>query len=85
MQWRERRGKLNRLGLGVGIGYLLGTISAADIVVRRVAAPDLRTQGTGNPGAANAMNSKLPIRIRFLINSLRSLLTHFGARVRGWR
>lgn len=55
MQWRERRGKLNRLGLGVGLGYLLGTISTADIVVRRVAAPDLRTQGTGNPGAANAM------------------------------
>lgn len=55
MRWTGRRGKLNRLGIGVGIAYLLGTISTADIVTRRMAGTDLRTQGTGNPGAANAM------------------------------
>lgn len=55
MQWTGRRGKLNRLGLGVGIAYLLGTISTADIVVRKMSGTDLRSQGTGNPGAANAM------------------------------
>lgn len=55
MQWTGRRGKLNRLGLAVGISYLLGTISTADIVVKKMSGSDLRSQGTGNPGAANAM------------------------------
>ncbi|MGB3737048.1 MAG: glycerol-3-phosphate acyltransferase [Ilumatobacter sp.] len=55
MQWTGRRGKLNRLGIGIGIAYLLGTISTADIVVKKMAGTDLRGQGTGNPGAANAM------------------------------
>ena len=55
MQWRGRRGRLNRFGLGVGIAYLLGTISTADIVVSKMSGPDLRTEGSGNPGAANAM------------------------------
>ncbi len=56
MRWRGRRGKLNRVGLGVAIGYLLGTVSTADLVVKRSGAgADLRTSGTGNPGAANAM------------------------------
>ncbi|MFK7918015.1 MAG: glycerol-3-phosphate acyltransferase [Ilumatobacter sp.] len=55
MQWTRQRGKLNRLGIGLGIAYLLGTISTADIVVKQMSAPDLRSSGTGNPGAANAM------------------------------
>lgn len=55
MHLRGRRRKAGRLGLGLGLGYLLGTISTADIVARRMAHPDLRTQGSGNPGAANAM------------------------------
>lgn len=55
MRWRRQRGQLNRLGIGVGIAYLLGTISTADIVVSKMGGPDLRTQGSGNPGAANAM------------------------------
>ena len=55
MQWRGRRGRLNRFGLGVGIAYLLGTISTADIVVSKMSGPDLRTEGSGNPGAANAI------------------------------
>lgn len=55
MRWRGRRGRANRLVLGVGIGYLLGTVSSADVVVKRMKGPDLRTRGTGNPGAANAM------------------------------
>jgi len=55
MRWTGRRGKLNRLGIGLAVGYALGTISTADIVVKRMAGRDLRLQGTGNPGAANAM------------------------------
>jgi glycerol-3-phosphate acyltransferase PlsY len=55
MQWRGRRGKLNRLGLGVAVAYTLGTISTADIVVKKMSTGDLRSQGSGNPGAANAM------------------------------
>lgn len=55
MQMTGTRGKLNRLGLGVGIAYLLGTISTADIVTKKMSGSDLRTQGSGNPGAANAM------------------------------
>ena len=46
---------MNRLGLGLGIAYLLGTISTADVVARRMSGGDLRDQGSGNPGAANAM------------------------------
>lgn len=41
--------------MGVAIGYLLGTVSTADLVVKRVSGADLRTEGSGNPGAANAM------------------------------
>ena len=52
---RRPRGTLDRLGAGLGIAYLLGTVSTADIVTRRMAGNDLRTQGSGNPGAANAM------------------------------
>ncbi len=55
MQLRGRRGRLNRLGIGLGVAYALGTISTADIVASKMARPDLRSQGSGNPGAANAM------------------------------
>jgi glycerol-3-phosphate acyltransferase PlsY len=55
MQWRGKRGKLNRLGVGVALAYLLGTVSTADIVAKKMSTGDLRTQGSGNPGAANAM------------------------------
>lgn len=55
MRWTGRRGRLNRLGIGVAVGYLAGTVSTADIVVRRMGGADLRSQGTGNPGAANAL------------------------------
>jgi glycerol-3-phosphate acyltransferase PlsY len=42
----------------VGVGYLLGTFPTADLVARRATAGavDLRRAGTGNPGAANAVN-----------------------------
>jgi glycerol-3-phosphate acyltransferase PlsY len=52
-----RRGKLNRLGLGLGIGYLVGTFSTADWVARRATGGgvDLRASGSGNPGGANAL------------------------------
>ena len=46
---------MNRLAIGTGIAYFLGTVSTADIVVKKMAGPDLRGEGTGNPGAANAM------------------------------
>ena len=55
MQFRGRRGRLDRLGIGLGVAYVFGTISTADIVARKMARPDLRSQGSGNPGAANAM------------------------------
>lgn len=48
------RGTANRLLTAVGVGYLLGTVSTADIVARRLTGSDLRGAGTGNPGAANA-------------------------------
>jgi glycerol-3-phosphate acyltransferase PlsY len=41
----------------VGLGYLLGTVSSADLVARRVSdgSIDLRTTGSGNPGGVNAL------------------------------
>jgi len=56
MRWTGRGGTLDRLGLGLAIGYLLGTVSTADLVAKRVGGPDLRAEGTGNPGAANAIS-----------------------------
>lgn len=50
---RSRRG---RVAVAAVIGYFLGTISAADIVSRRVGSVDLRDEGSGNPGTLNAMN-----------------------------
>ncbi len=47
-----RRGA--RFGLAIGAGYVLGMLPTADIVARR-AGRDLRREGTGNPGGANAM------------------------------
>lgn len=47
---------VKRLAAAAGCGYLLGTIPSADLVARRVAPDiDLRTSGSGNPGAANAL------------------------------
>lgn len=46
---------MNRLGIGLAVGYVLGTVSTADLVVKRMSRGDLRSNGTGNPGAANAM------------------------------
>lgn len=36
------------------VGYLLGTVPSADVAARLAGGPDLRTAGSGNPGAANA-------------------------------
>ena len=55
MRRRSFRTRATRLGVGVAVGYLLGTFSTADLVARRVAGVDLRDEGTGNPGAANAI------------------------------
>lgn len=45
-----------RTALAAGLGYLIGTFPTADIVARRASGGnvDLRSSGTGNPGAANA-------------------------------
>ncbi|MGA9275969.1 glycerol-3-phosphate acyltransferase, partial [Ilumatobacter sp.] len=55
MRRRGRRGKLERLGIGVLIGYVLGTIPTADLVAKKLAGTDLRSEGSGNPGAVNAL------------------------------
>jgi len=43
-----------RLIVAARAAYLLGMIPSADIAVRIAGRPDLRTSGTGNPGAMNA-------------------------------
>jgi len=45
---------LSRLAVSGVAGYLAGSIPSADIVSRFVGGPNLRSSGTGNPGAANA-------------------------------
>jgi glycerol-3-phosphate acyltransferase PlsY len=55
MRVREQRGKLNRLAIAVTLGYVFGMISSADIVTRKMSRGDLRSAGSGNPGAANAL------------------------------
>lgn len=47
-------GRRVRAALSAGIGYLLGTIPSADVAARVAGGGDLRTRGSGNPGAANA-------------------------------
>ncbi len=50
---RTRRRTVRLLAVASG-GYLLGMIPSADIAARLAKRPDLRTSGTGNPGALNA-------------------------------
>jgi glycerol-3-phosphate acyltransferase PlsY len=47
---------LVRISAAAAIGYLLGTLPSADIATRlaRTEITDLRSQGSGNPGATNA-------------------------------
>ena len=47
-----------RLALAAAAGYLAGTIPSADVAARLATRGqvDIRSEGTGNPGAANAMN-----------------------------
>ena len=46
-----------RLGVAGGLGYVLGTFPTADVVASRASGGDvdLRTEGSGNPGTANAL------------------------------
>ena len=44
-----------RLLAAAGLGYLAGTLPSADLAGRLAGAGDIRTLGTGNPGAANAI------------------------------
>ena len=45
---------LQRLGRAAVVGYLLGMIPSADLASRFAGGPDLRSVGSGNPGASNA-------------------------------
>lgn len=42
------------IGLAVVFGYLVGSIPSADLAAR-IRGFDLRSQGSGNPGTANAL------------------------------
>lgn len=44
-----------RLAVAAGLGYLVGTLPSADLATRAAGLGDIRTLGTGNPGAANAI------------------------------
>jgi acyl phosphate:glycerol-3-phosphate acyltransferase len=57
-----RRTRLQALVVAAGLGYLLGSIPTADVVSRRVTngEVDLRTAGSHNPGALNAMHALGP-------------------------
>lgn len=44
-----------RLALAAGAGYLAGTIPSATLAAKAAGRGDIRTLGTGNPGAANAI------------------------------
>ncbi len=53
-------GQMRRLAAAAALGYLVGTFPTADLVSRRSSggigdAVDLRRAGSGNPGAANAL------------------------------
>jgi len=58
-----RRGEGLELGLAGVLGYLAGTLPSADVAARLASggATDLRTSGSGNPGAANAIAQLGPL------------------------
>ena len=47
-------------GVGVFVGYLLGSIPTSYILLRLVSGVDIRTMGTGNVGALNAFQQRGP-------------------------
>jgi glycerol-3-phosphate acyltransferase PlsY len=49
------RMRRSRLLAVAGLGYLAGTLPSADLACRAVGAGPIRTMGTGNPGAVNAI------------------------------
>ncbi|MEM9039264.1 MAG: glycerol-3-phosphate acyltransferase [Actinomycetota bacterium] len=50
----SRFGRRGHVAAAVVVGYVIGTFPTADLVASRVSGADLRSSGTGNPGAANA-------------------------------
>jgi glycerol-3-phosphate acyltransferase PlsY len=47
---------VSRILAAAGVGYLAGTFPSADLATRLAHHGDLRSQGSGNPGALNAAN-----------------------------
>ena len=43
----------SRVTVAAGAGYLIGTFPSADLAARLAGGADLRSEGTGNPGALN--------------------------------
>jgi glycerol-3-phosphate acyltransferase PlsY len=61
--------------LGVGLGYLLGSVSSAIIVCRLMGLPDPREGGSGNPGATN---------VKRLYGTKPAAITLAGDLLKGW-
>jgi glycerol-3-phosphate acyltransferase PlsY len=73
-----------------GIGYLFGTLPSADLAAKAASsgAIDLRSSGTGNPGAANAMKvlgARWGYAILFADVSKAAVASGFGRRIAGSR
>ena len=51
------RSDIKRIGVAIGVGYLVGTFPTADIVARKLSGGsiNLRETGSGNPGGTNAI------------------------------
>jgi glycerol-3-phosphate acyltransferase PlsY len=61
--------------LGIGLGYLLGSVSSAIIVCRLMGLPDPREGGSGNPGATN---------VKRLYGTKPAAITLAGDLLKGW-
>lgn len=59
------------------LGYLLGSVSFAILVTRRVSGKDIRSFGSGNAGATNVLRSqgKLPALLTFIGDLSKSMLS----------
>jgi glycerol-3-phosphate acyltransferase PlsY len=58
-------------GIVILVGYLLGSISFSTLIVRALVGIDIRTVGSGNPGATNVLRvaGKGPALVAFLLDA----------------